>query len=196
MVHRGNRPERGLPPARIREFQTFRVTEHETRHCRICIEDVEVGTIMMRLDCDGKHEFCKKCIEEWFKESTTCPLCRHQFDTRNVLGTYQEHTRNMDGTHQEHLNGDFADYDDRSYMNVAIPYYLNADVADQYINAVQNVGPGWTDGACYVLAMLLPAYSFISCIDNNINFIDYPSIFLVLLLCLVVILVIFTRDEA
>ena len=102
----------------------------------------------------------------------------------------------MDGTHQEHLNGDFADYDDRSYMIVAIPYYLNADVASQYMPAGQNVSPGWNDGACYILAVILPAYLFILYMEHNIHFIDYQSIFLILLLCLIVIIhIIFTHND-
>lgn len=58
----------------------------------------------MRLDCDGKHEFCRKCIEGWFKEHTTCPLCRHQFDRRSEFACA--------------LNRDFANTHVRRYADV------------------------------------------------------------------------------
>ena len=70
----------GLTPRRIRRFQLFTADEsHVGDQCSICMEDVEVGRRMRRLNCDGQHYFCKQCIEGWFAEHNTCPLCRHVF---------------------------------------------------------------------------------------------------------------------
>ena len=72
--------QRGLTARRIRRFQLFTADEtHVGDQCSICIEDVKVGRRMRRLSCDGRHAFCQDCIEGWFREHNTCPLCRHAF---------------------------------------------------------------------------------------------------------------------
>ena len=48
------------------------------RKCVICQEDIEVGRKVKRLDCDGQHIFCQVCIEGWFTDHNTCPICRHK----------------------------------------------------------------------------------------------------------------------
>ena len=70
----------GLTPRRIRRFKLFTADEsHVGDQCSICMENYEIGRNMMRLDCDGKHAFCQVCIEGWFADHNTCPLCRHEF---------------------------------------------------------------------------------------------------------------------
>ena len=73
--------QQGLTPRMIRRFQLFTADEsHVGDQCSICIEDIDVGKRMRRLTCDGQHYFCQGCIEGWFAEHNTCPLCRHKFD--------------------------------------------------------------------------------------------------------------------
>ena len=73
--------QQGLNPRKIRSFKLFTADEsHVGDQCSICMEDIDVGRRMRRLTCDGQHYFCKKCIEGWFAEHNTCPLCRHKFD--------------------------------------------------------------------------------------------------------------------
>ena len=70
----------GLTPRRIRRFKLFTADEsHVGDQCSICMEDFEIGRNMMRLDCDGKHAFCKDCIIRWLANHNTCPICRHKF---------------------------------------------------------------------------------------------------------------------
>ena len=72
---------RGLSPERIQKFTKFTADEsHVGDQCSICIENFEIGRNMMRLDCDGKHAFCQVCIEGWFADHKTCPLCRQMFN--------------------------------------------------------------------------------------------------------------------
>ena len=74
-------PQRGLTPRSVRRFHLFTADEtHSEDQCGICLEDVDVGRRMRRLTCDGLHCFCKECIEEWFANHNTCPLCRHVFN--------------------------------------------------------------------------------------------------------------------
>ena len=73
--------EQGLTQRRIGTFQIFRADEtHVGYQCSICMEEIDVGRRMRRLTCDGQHYFCQECIEGWFADHNTCPLCRHKFD--------------------------------------------------------------------------------------------------------------------
>ena len=64
-----------------RDHQFFTADEtHVGDQCSICMEDIDVGRRMRRLTCDGQHYFCQECIEGWFAEHKTCPLCRHKFN--------------------------------------------------------------------------------------------------------------------
>ena len=72
---------KGLNPETIQAFNIFTADEsHVGDQCSICMEDIDVGRMMRRLTCDGQHYFCQQCIEGWFAEHNTCPLCRHKFD--------------------------------------------------------------------------------------------------------------------
>ena len=72
--------QQGLTPQRVQLIEQFTADEsHVGDQCVICMEDVEIGRNMMRLDCDGQHTFCQVCIEGWFANKTTCPVCRHEF---------------------------------------------------------------------------------------------------------------------
>ena len=42
--------------------------------CSICMDDLAKGDEMGQLECG--HTFHKKCIVEWFSNSSECPMCR------------------------------------------------------------------------------------------------------------------------
>lgn len=46
----------------------------EKNKCPICLECEN----LVSLEC--QHEFHQGCIDEWFKQNNTCPLCRFKFD--------------------------------------------------------------------------------------------------------------------
>ena len=72
---------KGLLSARIQQFSQFTADESTVGdQCAICMGDIEIGRKMMRLDCDGQHTFCQVCIEGWFAEHNTCPICMHAFE--------------------------------------------------------------------------------------------------------------------
>ena len=71
---------KGLTPETIEKFQKLAADESLVGdQCTVCMEDIEVGRKMMRLDCQGQHVFCQVCIEGWFADHNTCPNCRHVF---------------------------------------------------------------------------------------------------------------------
>ena len=75
-----NELEKGLSPERIKKFYQFEADEsHVGSQCQVCLEEVEVGRLMKQLDCGGRHSFCSVCIDQWFANHKTCPICRHVF---------------------------------------------------------------------------------------------------------------------
>ena len=71
---------KGLSPERIQQFNQFEADEsHVGDQCQVCLEEVEVGRLMKQLDCRGRHSFCSGCIDQWFANHKTCPICRHVF---------------------------------------------------------------------------------------------------------------------
>jgi hypothetical protein len=46
-------------------------------YCSICFEDKSEYDIV-KTKCN--HFYCKKCIDEWFKRSSKCPVCNNEFD--------------------------------------------------------------------------------------------------------------------
>ena len=72
--------QNGLTTERIQKFQSFLADETlNGENCIICLDDIDVGRRMKRLDCDGQHVFCQKCVEKWFADHNICPLCNHIF---------------------------------------------------------------------------------------------------------------------
>lgn len=43
--------------------------------CTICMEEIKKKSVCKKVPKCG-HEFHKKCIDKWLKESKTCPNCR------------------------------------------------------------------------------------------------------------------------
>ena len=72
--------DKGLSSERIQQFLQFKADEsHVGDQCQVCLEEVEVGRLMKQLDCGGRHSFCSVCIDQWFANHKTCPICRHIF---------------------------------------------------------------------------------------------------------------------
>ena len=68
--------DKGLTDERIDLFESFKA-EADTDECTICLDAIQLGKEMLRLDC--RHYFCKKCITKWFDQKSSCPLCRKSF---------------------------------------------------------------------------------------------------------------------
>ena len=60
----------------IKKQETFKYDNRKCNknECLICLEDFENGKSVTILKCG--HLFCTKCIENWLKDSVTCPCCR------------------------------------------------------------------------------------------------------------------------
>ena len=75
-----NLQNQGLTRERIEKFESIEADiSFLGERCAICLNEIEVGRKMKRLDCDGQHSFCHGCINNWFADNATCPFCRHKF---------------------------------------------------------------------------------------------------------------------
>lgn len=84
-------PSRAAPPAStkaIRQLPTVSVTpedlvDENNRECCICFEEHQLHDKVMRLPC--AHIYHPKCIMEWLNRHCTCPVCRYELPTDNVV---------------------------------------------------------------------------------------------------------------
>ena len=71
----------GLTAERIKRFEHFNADESLVgEDCIVCLDELQIGTGMVRLDCHVNHYLCKKCTDAWFKDHKKCPLCNHVFN--------------------------------------------------------------------------------------------------------------------
>ena len=71
----------GLTIERINQFRHFEADLTDVGGiCQICMENFQVGGVLVELYCDGKHLFCEHCIRKWFSDHKSCPSCRTVFE--------------------------------------------------------------------------------------------------------------------
>ncbi|KAL9642503.1 hypothetical protein ABK040_011070 [Willaertia magna] len=78
----------------INELPSFQLTkerkeimhqcgEHCDHSCSVCICDFEEGENLIRLPCG--HLFHKDCIMPWIKDHNSCPTCRFELPTDDIM---------------------------------------------------------------------------------------------------------------
>ncbi|KAF8342184.1 uncharacterized protein EI90DRAFT_3285286 [Cantharellus anzutake] len=68
--------------------------------CPICIVDFENGDDVRVLPCEGKHRFHQGCVDQWLLElSTSCPICRADFNTLDATAGTNIHFPEMPEVH-------------------------------------------------------------------------------------------------
>jgi hypothetical protein len=74
------RAKMDLPPLLTKdEFLATGLVPVEPEQCVICFDLPKKTPV--QVDCDGRHEFCRGCILEWFNDHNTCPTCRQPLFT-------------------------------------------------------------------------------------------------------------------
>ncbi|KAF8494742.1 hypothetical protein F5888DRAFT_1616799 [Russula emetica] len=93
-----------VPPARPRAGPSIATTASSAQEdplpesigretCPICIVDFEDGDDVRVLPCEGQHVFHQACVDPWLLElSSSCPICRHDFQALETLITGGEPT--------------------------------------------------------------------------------------------------------
>jgi hypothetical protein len=44
--------------------------------CPICLEEYKEDDNIAELQCDKRHFFHERCIDDWLKKKQECPLCK------------------------------------------------------------------------------------------------------------------------
>ena len=55
-----------------------RVAPKKASSTEVCCVCMEAMSNNVRMTTCG-HEFCSRCIETWFNQNTTCPVCKQDF---------------------------------------------------------------------------------------------------------------------
>ncbi|KAL5553964.1 hypothetical protein UlMin_041365 [Ulmus minor] len=58
-------------------MEKLRLEGDEKERCVICLEDLPLGSDVVRLPC--LHVFHDECIRLWLIKGRNCPLCRFEF---------------------------------------------------------------------------------------------------------------------
>lgn len=51
-------------------------------YCSICLNSFSYGDIVSTLPCNKRHMFHTYCLEKWFYNTVSCPLCRSNFSDK------------------------------------------------------------------------------------------------------------------
>ena len=64
----------------------------DSDYCSICLGVFNSLELISILPCSRRHSFHTKCIEKWFINTITCPLCRSDFNSSRInnINPYQE----------------------------------------------------------------------------------------------------------
>ena len=101
----------------------------EGEECPICMDDF-ISTKGIKLECN--HIFHKECISKWLKGDHRCPVCRHEYPSREVsLVTPEDISTNQEDNsgHIEELNDESSESDneDIQSMDVTDRLFNNSD---------------------------------------------------------------------
>ena len=65
-----------------RAFDPFKFREHT--ECSICLTEFDESSMVTVLPCDVRHYFHAKCIQDWSRIHTNCPLCKANFTLAQI----------------------------------------------------------------------------------------------------------------
>ena len=124
-----------------------KVNENEIDEtCAICINRYINGDVISTLPCSKRHSFHTYCLEEWFRTSVSCPLCRCDFS--NEIGTYlpnNEQNENYNNNNNNNINNININ-NNQQFINFIVPNdIINVGQENNFlinnINIVNNDNP-------------------------------------------------------
>lgn len=91
--------EGSAEPPSVIDFSENEKSSPDACECSICLMDIQEGNICRVLPDPCGHIFHQSCIDEWFKQSAACPLCKRSMKT--LLGLDEEvAANNIDNRNQ------------------------------------------------------------------------------------------------
>eukprot|EP00347_Sterkiella_histriomuscorum_P012713 403367501 len=55
--------------------------------CIICLDDIKLEDMVVQLKCNKDHIYHFECLKGWFREKSSCPLCRQEQENLNRRNT-------------------------------------------------------------------------------------------------------------
>jgi len=86
----------GLTPQQLESIPTFSAEQQDCSTCSICLENIEIGDFMKRIECH--HSFHAHCIDSWLSRKNNCPNCRVVVTERSLRPSPQNETQDQYGT--------------------------------------------------------------------------------------------------
>jgi hypothetical protein len=68
----------------MKQVENGRVSELE-EYCSICLNSFKFDELVSTLPCSRRHTFHTVCLEKWFTNTISCPLCRSDFNNSTEL---------------------------------------------------------------------------------------------------------------
>ena len=103
-------------------------SNNTSRICTICQSDFEVGTLTV---CG--HQFCKECIQIWYNEHKTCPVCKRRLRSQDFWDiTYKP--AEMAINEEETLTVSGSPSSDRS-----ITKSIYSDISSATLNQIKDI---------------------------------------------------------
>ena len=69
----------------------------EHTECSICLSEFKTGEACRTMPAPCRHAFHKSCIDEWFHQSSRCPMCK-----RSIFNILEEENQNPEHTNEVH----------------------------------------------------------------------------------------------
>ncbi|KAL5204315.1 hypothetical protein ABZP36_009186 [Zizania latifolia] len=106
--------------------------------CVICFEDYKEGEDTSVMPCSSRHRFHEACLNTWFEQSRSCPLCRYELPAEELPAAaasedddaeHSEYDPNFIDFHDDDEDGWALSYDSEYYYG----YYFHFG-EDDFIN--------------------------------------------------------------
>ena len=111
-----------------------RTTEDEAHTCSICRVDIEPGDITRTINTCG-HYFHQSCIDKWFEEKNTCPVCRQTLVPENNTNNENSNTEN---SNTENSNTENTNTENNTYTTRQIPIGNSSESLRELINTLRT----------------------------------------------------------
>ena len=78
---------------RVANAHIKKENKYAEQHCPICLDIFKKEKRAVKLPCE--HIFHRECIERWFEEKLSCPLCQEQYIIASNAVTESDDENNL-----------------------------------------------------------------------------------------------------
>jgi E3 ubiquitin-protein ligase SHPRH len=106
---------------------------NKAHDCIICLESFEIGVLTT---CG--HKYCKDCINQWWHEHRTCPLCKIKLRTRDFTDiSFRPGALKAQEETPDHAGGGWSPSQPSSPSSAATSIY--SDISDSIMTEIKSI---------------------------------------------------------